>query len=131
MKLYYCFCPANASFKIAMAVVSIQFSFVFPPYILSSEFLLHLQNLSLQKTTYVLYKIDTDPLYPLKIVISFEFETINVQTVVRFQFIMLYYDLDIFPKKNKIYSLEIQVSDRLKRLFFTLFKFCFQALSVS
>lgn len=52
MKLYYCFCSVNASFKIPKAV-SIQFPFVFPPYILSSEFLLHLQNPSLQNTTYI------------------------------------------------------------------------------
>lgn len=62
---------------------------------------------------------------------SFKFETINVQNVVKFQFIMFYYDLDLFPKGTKWYSIKIQVSERLKRLFFTLFKFCFQALSVS
>lgn len=33
--------------------------------------------------------------------------------------------------KNKIICIKIQVSERLKRLFFTLFKFCFQVLRVS
>ena len=40
---------------------------------------------------------------------------------------MFYYDLD-FPKRTKLCRVKIQVSERLKRLFFTLFKFCFQAL---